>query len=75
MHAQNQISSCKECRGGACNAPTVHCLVNTVHAVVTRRCVSVPGNSVHPATQHRLLPDPGLRAERAHRHPVVGLVV
>ena len=35
----------------------------------------MPGDSVHSATERRLLPDPGLRAERADRHPVVGVVL
>ena len=39
------------------------------------RYFPVPGNSIRSATEHRLLPDPGLRAERARRRPVVGLVL
>jgi len=35
----------------------------------------MPGDSVHLAATHRILPDPGVRSERADRHPVVGVLL
>ena len=39
------------------------------------RYFPVPGNSVLTETKHRLLPDPGLRAQRPHRHTVLGVLL
>ena len=33
------------------------------------------GGEVLPTTRHRLLPDPGVRAVRADRDPVLGLLL
>ena len=33
------------------------------------------GDSIYSQTKHRLLPDPGLRAERVDSHPVVGVLL
>jgi len=39
---------------------------------LARRKLHMPGSKVLPPTRHRLLPDPGVRAVRTHRDPVVG---
>ena len=40
-----------------------------------RRCISVPRNLLRPSSRRRLLSHPGVRSERAHRHPLLGLLL
>jgi len=41
----------------------------------TRRQLHMPRGEVLPATGYRVLPDPGVRAVRADRDPVVGVLL